>query len=134
MKSSEKVISIGSRVILVVPSNQHMNEFIEKSKVSKNLHASWTQAPSDEKEYLAYLARSNYSETHAYARFLGLYSAITLMLYGHDIKDPQLVQEAKESLLRINSKLLEKNSFEEFNSINAQSDHLLLAKKCKGAD
>lgn len=50
------------------------------------------------------------SETHAYARFLGLYSAITVMLYGHDIEDPQLVQEAKESLLRINSKLLEQSS------------------------
>ncbi len=47
------------------------------------------------------------SQTHAYARFLGLYSAITVMLYGHDIDDVQLVQEAKESILRINSKLLE---------------------------
>jgi len=50
------------------------------------------------------------SETYAYARFLGLYSAITVMLYGHDIEDPQLVQEAKESILRINSKLLEQSS------------------------
>ena len=50
------------------------------------------------------------SQTCAYARFLGLYSAITIMLYGHDIEDPQLVQEAKESILRINSKLLEQSS------------------------
>jgi len=50
------------------------------------------------------------SETYAYARFLGLYSAITVLLYGHDIEDSQLVQEAKESILRINSKLLEQSS------------------------
>ena len=50
------------------------------------------------------------SQTCAYARFFRLYSAITVMLYGHDIKDPQLVQEAKESILRINSKLLEQET------------------------
>ena len=50
------------------------------------------------------------SQTCAYARFLGLYSAITVMLYGHDIEDPKLVQEAKASILRINWKLLEKLS------------------------
>lgn len=50
------------------------------------------------------------SEIYAYARFLGLYSAITVMLYGHDIEDPQLVQEGKESILRINSKLQEQSS------------------------
>ena len=50
------------------------------------------------------------SQTYAYARFLGLYSAITVMLYGHDIDDLQLAQEAKESILRINSKLLEQST------------------------
>ena len=50
------------------------------------------------------------SQICAYARFLGLYSAITVMLYGHDIEDPQLVQEAKASILRINWKLLEQSS------------------------
>ena len=51
---------MGKRVSLVVPTRQQMAEFIEKAKASKKLHASWTQAPSDEKEYLAYLARINY--------------------------------------------------------------------------
>lgn len=46
------------------------------------------------------------SQTHVYARFLGLYSAIIVMLYGYDIGDAQLVQEAKDSILRINRKLL----------------------------
>lgn len=45
-------------------------------------------------------------QTHAYARFLGLYSALTVMLYGHDTNDTRLVQEAKDSVRRINPKLL----------------------------
>ncbi len=46
------------------------------------------------------------ADTLAYARFLGLYSAITVMLYGHDIQDKQLMCEGRDSILRINSKLL----------------------------
>lgn len=47
------------------------------------------------------------SQTFAYARFLGLYSAITVMLYGHDVNDIQLEREAKEAIIRINPNLLE---------------------------
>lgn len=47
------------------------------------------------------------SEIFAYARFLGLYSAITVMLYGHDVGDIPLVNEAKDAIIRINPKLLE---------------------------
>ncbi len=47
------------------------------------------------------------SQTYACARFIGLYIAMTVMLYGHDIGDAQLTQEAKASILRINSQLLE---------------------------
>ena len=60
MNSNNNSLAMGKRVSLVVPTRQQMAEFIEKAKASKTLHASWTQAPSDEKEYLAYLARINY--------------------------------------------------------------------------
>lgn len=59
MKGNDSVLARGNRVSLVVPTKQQMTEFIEKSKASKKLHASWTQVPSDEKEYLAYLDRIN---------------------------------------------------------------------------
>ena len=42
------------------------------------------------------------SQTWNYARFLGLHSAITVMLYGHDIEDDRLVAEAKDAINRIN--------------------------------
>lgn len=45
-------------------------------------------------------------QTLAYARFLGLYSAVSMMLYGHDINDIYLVKEAHEALRRINPRLL----------------------------
>ncbi len=41
-----------------------------------------------------------------YARFLGLYIAITLVLYGKDIGNTQLLLEAMESVQRINVNLL----------------------------
>lgn len=41
-----------------------------------------------------------------YARFLGLYGAFTLMLYGHDINDRALFSEAVNAVKRIKSKLL----------------------------
>lgn len=41
-----------------------------------------------------------------YARFLGLYSALTLILYGHDINDTLLVTEAINTIKRINAALL----------------------------
>jgi aminoglycoside phosphotransferase (APT) family kinase protein len=41
-----------------------------------------------------------------YARFLGIHSALTILLYGHDIGDALLVEEAKASLLRINPMLI----------------------------
>lgn len=50
------------------------------------------------------------SQTLTYARFLGLYSAMTIMLYGHDINDTQLVHEARDSILRINPKLFSNKS------------------------
>jgi len=45
------------------------------------------------------------SQTWDNARFLGLYSAITVMLYGHDIGDELLVAEAKDAIKRINPML-----------------------------
>jgi aminoglycoside phosphotransferase (APT) family kinase protein len=41
-----------------------------------------------------------------YARFLALYMAITLILYGLDIHDKRLVSEASESIKKINNKIL----------------------------
>ncbi len=41
-----------------------------------------------------------------YARFLGLYMAITLILYGLDIHDKRLVSEASESIKNINNRFL----------------------------
>lgn len=45
------------------------------------------------------------NQTLAYARFLGLYSAITVMLYGHAMNDDMLVREANDAILRINPEL-----------------------------
>ncbi len=47
------------------------------------------------------------SQTYAYARFLGLYSMMMIMFYAHAVNDLQLFQAARESIRRINSKLLE---------------------------
>ena len=44
-------------------------------------------------------------DSWCYARFLGLYIAITLMLYGQDIGNTQLLSEAKESVQRINTRI-----------------------------
>lgn len=44
------------------------------------------------------------------ARFLGLYSAITLLLYAYDTDDDLLRKEAQESILRINPHLLKKKT------------------------
>jgi len=41
-------------------------------------------------------------KTWNYARFLGLHSAITFMLYGHDVGDALLVAEAINAIKRIN--------------------------------
>ncbi|WP_218813354.1 phosphotransferase [Rickettsiella endosymbiont of Dermanyssus gallinae] len=41
-----------------------------------------------------------------YARFLAIYMAITLILYGLDINEKQLVSEASASIQRINYKLI----------------------------
>lgn len=45
--------------------------------------------------------------TWQYARFLGLYNMLTVLLYGHDIKDNLLVAEATQSIRWINAYLLE---------------------------
>ena len=45
-------------------------------------------------------------EAWQYARFLGLYMAITLVLYGLDIQDKYLASEASESIKRINNRIL----------------------------
>jgi len=47
------------------------------------------------------------NQTWTYARFLGLYTAITILLYGSDIGDKLLVHEALDTINRINPKLLE---------------------------
>lgn len=44
--------------------------------------------------------------TWQYARFLALYSMLTILLYGHDIKDNLLVAEAMRSIRWINTNLL----------------------------
>ncbi len=46
------------------------------------------------------------SNTWRYARFLGLYSAITVLLYGHDIGDTLLAREAVAAIQRINPDIL----------------------------
>ncbi len=45
-------------------------------------------------------------QTWQYARFLGLYSALSLMLYGHDVGDQLLVTETINSIRRINAGVL----------------------------
>jgi aminoglycoside phosphotransferase (APT) family kinase protein len=45
-------------------------------------------------------------DTWKYARFLGLYSAFSLMLYGVDLNDDLLVTEAINSIMRINPILI----------------------------
>lgn len=45
--------------------------------------------------------------TWIYARFLGLYSALTTLLYAHDIKDEPLFQESVEAVKRINPNLIQ---------------------------
>lgn len=47
------------------------------------------------------------NNTWKYARFLGLYSALTTLLYSHDIKDDMLFNESVESVKRINPKLIQ---------------------------
>lgn len=47
------------------------------------------------------------SNTWQYARFLGLYSALTTLLYGHNIGDPMLITESINAVKRINPMLLE---------------------------
>lgn len=44
--------------------------------------------------------------TWQYARFLGLYTGFTLLLYGHAIADTALINEAMDTIQRINPKLL----------------------------
>ena len=44
--------------------------------------------------------------TWQYARFIGLYIAFTLILYGNDVGDPLLIAEAIDSVKRINADLL----------------------------
>ena len=44
-----------------------------------------------------------------YARFLGLYSALTTLLYGHNINDSHLYIESRNAIIRINQKLLDPN-------------------------
>ena len=44
--------------------------------------------------------------TWQYARFFAIYSAFTIMLYGYDIDDTLLVQEAIDTIKRINPALL----------------------------
>jgi aminoglycoside phosphotransferase (APT) family kinase protein len=46
-------------------------------------------------------------ESLIHARFLGLYSALTVMLYAHDTADILLFNEAKASVLRINSTIFQ---------------------------
>lgn len=47
--------------------------------------------------------------TWQYARFLGLYSGFTLVLYGHAIEDKPLIKEALASIKRINPDLFLEN-------------------------
>ena len=47
------------------------------------------------------------SESLIHSRFLGLYSALTVLLYAHDTNDQLLLEEAKKSLLRINPNIIE---------------------------
>ena len=47
------------------------------------------------------------SSTWQYARFLGLYSAFTLMLYAADINDALLLAESVKAIIRINAALID---------------------------
>jgi aminoglycoside phosphotransferase (APT) family kinase protein len=47
------------------------------------------------------------AETWRYARFLGLYSALTVILYANDVGDQLLLDESIDSVHRINPKLID---------------------------
>lgn len=74
---------------------------------SLDLRVIWNFYPSNCHEKFFEIYGEVDPNTWQYARFLGLYSSLTLILYGHDIGDDLLVKEAVESVERINPSLLE---------------------------
>lgn len=61
MKPNEDVLVAGSVVSLVSPDSQHLNEFLEKAKRSRSLHANWTRPPLSAEDFSSYLGRINKS-------------------------------------------------------------------------
>jgi len=66
----------------------------------------WSFYPSDCHSKFFEIYGEVKPEAWKYARFLGLYSAFSLMLYGVDLNDAMLVTEATNSIMRINPSLI----------------------------
>lgn len=73
---------------------------------SVDLSVIWSFYPSSCHENFFEIYGKVDSTTWQYARFLGLYSALTLVFYGHNIGDTLLVVEAMNSIKRINKRLI----------------------------
>ena len=75
---------------------------------SVDLSVIWSFYPSHCHETFLKLYGEVDPATWQYARFLGLYSALTTLLYSHDINDLHLTKESIQSIRRINQNLLER--------------------------
>lgn len=62
-----------------------------------------------QKKFLGLYGRDVDPQTWQYARFLGLYSAITTLSYGYSINDAMLINESIRAIRNINDKLLKTN-------------------------
>jgi len=71
-----------------------------------DLSVMWSFYPESAHPHFFQLYGKVDATTWQYARFLGLYIMLTVLLYGHDIDDNLLVTEAKQAVNRINSALL----------------------------
>ncbi len=59
MQDNDVVFVTGKRVSLIAPARSYMEEFINKSISSEELHRNWVQSLNNKEAYLAYLERIN---------------------------------------------------------------------------
>lgn len=76
------------------------------SNPSVDLASIWSFYPPDSHAAFFEIYGAVDTATWHYARFLGLYSALTLFLYGSDIQDKLLAKESFQALMRINRKIV----------------------------
>jgi len=73
---------------------------------SVDLSVIWSFYPKNVHKHFFDLYGQVDEDTWQYARILGLYSDIAIMLYGFDINDKFLVKESVDSIVRINNNLI----------------------------